>query len=132
MPSPAMTVALLAGIATALLGAALGLLDGASGRREVILISDGLAEAPGAGLLAELRAAGVAVHVVETPRVGAVTAGGGLGQRGAVHHRVRLQRQAALRGDFEKGFALIQAGDALVVLGAARLGNTRLIDNLEI
>jgi pantoate--beta-alanine ligase len=25
-----------------------------------------------------------------------------------------------------------QAGDALVVLGAARLGNTRLIDNMEI
>ena len=25
-----------------------------------------------------------------------------------------------------------QAGDALVVLGAARLGKTRLIDNLEI
>ena len=37
---------------------------------------------------------------------------------------VAVRRQADLQ--------LPQAGDALVVLAAARLGNTRLIDNLEL
>jgi hypothetical protein len=103
------------------LRAALGLLDGASGRREVILISDGLAEAPGAGLLAELRAAGVAVHVVATgskaPSRGLVAANLGpeflLGQEAVIRATVLGEGVLEVRQGGEVQPVVISPSDSL-------------------
>lgn len=62
--------------------------------------------------------AGAGLHEVEAEAMQALARRGWQPDYMTIRRRVDLQRPAA--------------GDALVTLGAARLGGTRLIDNLEI